>query len=79
MSAQVYAPCSEGVGGGGCEDVEISREGYVPGPCSLACRPTSVTLTMYGYDIRYGNCKGAPLRQLFNFISHDRLVITWSE
>ena len=74
--AALYAPCSEHVGGSGCEDVTISREGYVPGPCQEACRPTSITLTMYGYDVRYQQC-GNLTRQLFNFISPDRLVISW--
>jgi hypothetical protein len=73
-NAALYAPCSEHVGGGGCEDVTISRDGYVPGLCQKACRPTSITLTMYGYDVRYQQCG---MRQLFNLISKDRLVITW--
>jgi hypothetical protein len=72
--AALYAPCSENVGGGGCEDVTISRDGYVPGLCQKPCHPTSITLTMYGYDVRYQQCG---MRQLFNFISKDRLVITW--
>jgi hypothetical protein len=75
--AALYAPCSEHVSEGGCEDVTITRDGYVPGPCSAGvCRPTSITLTMYGYDVRYA-CENGPMRQLFNFISPDRLVITW--
>src|SRR6185295_14400463 len=59
--ASLYAPCSEHVGGGGCEDITITRDGYVPESCSSACPPTSITLTTYGYDVRFA-CEGGPER-----------------
>jgi hypothetical protein len=79
-SGALYAPCSEG-GGGGCEDVTINADGLHEGACQQnLCRPKSINLTMYGYEIQFTcdtpwHAQYHP-QQLFNFIAHNRLVIT---
>jgi hypothetical protein len=83
-ASALYEPCSGPRGG---EDITVTKDGLAIPENNLAwnrdtnavtCRPLTIKLTMYGDEILF-DCENKTEKDLFNFISKDRLVITWRQ